>query len=77
MANPACMNQTSMAPIKNHTPVEPKISTINDYDTKAKQDAEFIGKKEPEQKNTENKSTTEPQDDGWEITFEVRDKNVD
>ena len=57
--------------------VEPKISTINDYDTKAKQDAEFIGKKEPEQKNTENKSTKEPQDDGWEITFEVRDKNVD
>ena len=26
MANPACMNQTRMAPIKNQTPVDPKMS---------------------------------------------------
>ena len=25
MANPACMNQTRMAPIKNQTPVDPKM----------------------------------------------------
>ena len=26
MAKPACMNHTSMAPIRNHTPVDPKMS---------------------------------------------------
>ena len=31
MANPACMNQTRIAPIKNHTPVEPKIPSIFSY----------------------------------------------
>ena len=63
--------------------VEPKISTINDYDNKAKKDAEFVGEplKEEKQtaKKTEDENKNEPskplEDDGWEITFEVRDKN--
>ncbi len=47
---------------------QPEITTINDYETKAQQDAEFVEQK-PQ------KPPVDP-DDGWEITFEVRDKNV-
>ena len=54
--------------------VEPKISTINDYDTKAKQDAEFVGA-DIREKQEDNSDTKPLEDGGWEITFEVRDKN--
>lgn len=47
---------------------QPEVATINDYETKAQKDAEFVDVK-PE------KPPVDP-DDGWEITFEVRDKNA-
>ena len=47
---------------------QPEVVTINDYETKAQKDAEFVDVK-PE------KPPVDP-DDGWEITFEVRDKNA-
>ena len=44
-----------------------QITTINDYKIKAQKDAEFVDEKH-EQKPID-------PDDGWEITFEVRDKS--
>ena len=46
----------------------------NDYDTKAKQDAEFVGA-DIREKQEDNSDTKPLEDGGWEITFEVRDKN--
>ena len=41
---------------------------LNDYETKAQKDAEFVDVKPK-------KAPVDP-NDGWEITFEVRDKNA-
>lgn len=45
-----------------------EISTVNDYHTKALQDAEFVEEKIPDITQNEKK------EEEWEITFEVRDK---
>lgn len=47
---------------------QPEVVTINDFEAKAQKDAEFVDVKPK-------KAPVEP-NDGWEITFEVRDKNA-
>ena len=59
------VNQTFTAP-QEKVSIPHEVTTVNDYKSKAVQDANFVDEQTPATKEEE-----------WEITFEVRDKKED